>query len=235
MTWHQRLAFLDDARFRVSATWVWFILGPALVGGFVLLVMRVDLQSARAAFGARPYLAAYIEIISAGFLPVLLTLICRDSLADYGLRRAGLVQSLLLSALVAAGAAAYSWLTAGAPVNFADAEFGLGFPLNLWYTALGIFAYGPLEVFFVIWLIRNSDRAFNGGDRLISGGLILTNGLFGLAHVLTTGSLINALTVAAIFFPLGLIYKHTGNAYGPMLAWTVVNGQVWYLAQAVYR
>ncbi|MCD6519437.1 MAG: hypothetical protein J7M05_05915 [Anaerolineae bacterium] len=32
-------------------------------------------------------------------------------------------------------------------------------------------------------------------------------------------------------FALGVIYKYTGNVIGPMLAWTLLNGQVWFVAR----
>ncbi len=54
--------------------------------------------------------------------------------------------------------------------------------------------------------------------------------IFALAHVVTT-NLSNALYTGAIFLTLGFIYKYTRNSIGPMLAWTLVNGQVWYVAR----
>ncbi len=97
-----------------------------------------------------------------------------------------------------------------------------------------VFAYGPLEVFFVTWLITNTDRIFKSENARVSWGLIVTVLLFGLLHILVTQSLANALHVAVTFFLLGLIYKYTGNSIGPMAAWTLINGQVWFLAQLLW-
>jgi membrane protease YdiL (CAAX protease family) len=69
----------------------------------------------------------------------------------------------------------------------------------------------------------------------ISWSLIVTVLLFGLLHVLVTQSLANALYVAVTFFLFGLIYTSTGNSIGPMIAWTVINGQVWFLAQLLWH
>ncbi|NOY99663.1 MAG: CPBP family intramembrane metalloprotease [Chloroflexi bacterium] len=65
----------------------------------------------------------------------------------------------------------------------------------------------------------------------MSWGLIITVTIFGLTHIATTQSLYNAAYTGAIFLVLGLIYKSSRNAIGPMLAWTLINGQVWYLAR----
>ena len=106
----------------------------------------------------------------------------------------------------------------------------LGFPWNLWYALLGIFAWGPLEVFFVMWLITNTDQIFNDSDRVVSWGFIITVIIFGLMHILTT-SVYNAFYTGIIFLILALIYKYSRNAIGPMVAWTLINGQVWYIAR----
>jgi membrane protease YdiL (CAAX protease family) len=82
-----------------------------------------------------------------------------------------------------------------------------------------------------VWLIVQTDRIFRSERTFISWGLLITIALFALLHLLTTQSVENALRVAAIFFALGLIFKSTRNAIGPMLAWTLLNGQVWFLAQ----
>lgn len=51
-------------------------------------------------------------------------------------------------------------------------SFQLGFPWNLWYVALGVFAWGPLEVFFVAWLIANTDRIFKSESKTVSWALL---------------------------------------------------------------
>jgi membrane protease YdiL (CAAX protease family) len=61
-------------------------------------------------------------------------------------------------------------------------------------------------------------------------GLVITVFSFGLIHILTT-DLRNAVYTSAIFLVLGLIYRFTRNSVGPMIAWTLINGQVWYIAR----
>ncbi|NOY07333.1 MAG: CPBP family intramembrane metalloprotease [Spirochaetes bacterium] len=109
----------------------------------------------------------------------------------------------------------------------------LSFPWNLWYAMLGLFAWGPLEVFFITWLITNTDRIFKNRDIVVSWGLIITVIIFGLIHIVTTQNLYNAAYTGTIFLVLGLIYKYSRNAIGPMIAWTLINGQVWYIMRLI--
>ena len=62
-------------------------------------------------------------------------------------------------------------------------SFNLQFPYNLWYALLGVFAYGPLEVFFVMWLIVNTDKIFHSLERTFSPGLLATVLVFGFSHI----------------------------------------------------
>lgn len=165
-----------------------------------------------------------------GLLPLVISLACRDDPAEYGLTRKGLRESLLLSLLFVGVMFGYAYLTRGALMTDDRPPLALGFPANLWYGILGIIAWGPLEVFFVVWLIANTDRLLKDTNHLFSWGLPLTVVIFGALHVVTT-DIPNALYTAFIFLVLGLITRRTGNAIGPMLAWTLVNGQVWYIAR----
>jgi len=110
-------------------------------------------------------------------------------------------------------------------------NFNLRFPYNIWYAILGFFAYGPLEVFFTIWLIVNTDIIFHGLEKVFSPGLLITVLIFGLSHVFLSPrvGILNAIHVAAEWLILGLIFKYTKNSIGPMIAWTLINGQVAYL------
>ena len=102
----------------------------------------------------------------------------------------------------------------------------------MWYATLGLFAYGPLEVFYVVWLIANTDTLLKCEARLLSKGLIVTAVLFGFLHLATspTAGVPNALRFGVEFLALGAVYKLTGNSVGPMIAWTVINGHVLFLA-----
>ena len=225
-----RFPFLYSPVFRVITTWVWFLVGAALVLLIVLAVYGFDL----AVLGEKQYLTVYIEIVSAGLLPVLFTLICKDYPTQYGLGRKGLAKSLLLSGLCIAAFCVIAFLSPGQLMSVESPDFHLDFPWNLWYAALGVFAWGPLEVFFVMWLVTNTDRIFNSENRTMSWGLIVTVVIFGMIHMLTTRRIYTAFYVGTIFFVLGLIYKYTKNSFGPMIAWTLINGQIRFIVQILW-
>ena len=217
--------------FRVIVTWVWWFVGAALTVLIILAIHQVTFSSAMEVLGEKRHLAVYIEIVSVGLLPVIFTLFCKDNLVQYGISRKGLAKSILYSLLFVAAIVGFTYLSSGQLMSDERPNLYLAFPWNLWYAGLGILAWGPLEVFFVTWLITNTDKIFKDRNRTISWGLIITVVIFGLVHIATTQSIYNALYTGAIFLVLGLIYKFTGNAIGPMIAWTLINGQVWYIAQ----
>ncbi|MCK4239708.1 MAG: CPBP family intramembrane metalloprotease, partial [Candidatus Lokiarchaeota archaeon] len=108
------------------------------------------------------------------------------------------------------------------------------FPLNLFYGIFGIIVWGPLEVFFFIYLVVNTEQILKQDDWKISKGLIITTILFGLSHVLTTNWW-NAIYTGILFFIIGLIYKFSNNIIGPIITWTLINGQVWFIAQMLFQ
>ncbi len=110
-------------------------------------------------------------------------------------------------------------------------KFSLRFPYNIWYAILSALAYGPLEAFFITWLIVNTDYRFNGLSKTISPGLLVTVLVFGLSHIVLSpqGGIMNAIRVSIYFLILSSIFKYTKNSVGPMIAWTLINGQVLYL------
>jgi hypothetical protein len=229
-----RFAFLYNSVFRVIITWVWFLVGAALIVLIILAVYGFNLATALEVLGEKRYLAVYIEIVSVGLLPVVFTLICKDDPILYGLGRKGLAKSLLLSGLFVTVLFSFALLGKGQLMSGVETpKFHLGLPWNIWYVILGVFAYGPLEVFFVIWLVANTDRSLKSENKTISLGLIVTVAIFAMAHILTT-SIYNAFYTGSIFFILGLTYKHTKNSIGPMVAWSLINGTIWFYIQMLW-
>jgi len=230
-----KLPLFRNPWFRIITTWACSLIAPILMALMVLLILHASLASARQVFADRPYLTTYFEIAGVGLVPLIFSLAGREAFSRYGLTRRGLGRSLLLAAAVFALGAGYSYLTTGQWVDFASQTVHLGFPANLWYGLLGILTYGPLEVFFFVWLVDNTAPLFAGKRQPRLWSLLLTAVLFGLLHIVTTQSLANALHVGVLFLLLGGIYVYTGNSLGPMLAWTLLNGQVWFLAQLLWR
>ena len=213
----------------ILIVWVWVFLGIVATITLIAYVKGVslDFKELINMLSKEPYLASYGEVVGIGALPLLISLIRKDNPEMYGLGRKGLLKSLALS-LPPAVAISIARIMHG---DLSIEGFSLRFPLNIWYAVLGVLAYGPLEVFFVVWLIVNTDIVLNSTKKVISPGLLITVLVFGLSHVLLSpqGGLLNAIKVTAIFMGLGLIFKYTRNSIGPMIAWTLINGQVSYL------
>ncbi|RLE50195.1 MAG: hypothetical protein DRJ31_02270 [Candidatus Methanomethylicota archaeon] len=212
----------------VFVTWIWMFAGLLATILLIACVKGVSLAVEQLIdmLGREPYLASYAEVIGVGALPLIISLACKDDFRIYGLTREGLTKSLAASTLMASAIL----LMRALHENSVFHSFNLRFPYNIWYAFLGVFAYGPLEVFFVVWLIVNTDRALNCLKSVFSPGLIITVLAFGLSHVVfSQGGVVNAIKVTTIFFILSLIFKRTGNSIGPMIAWTLINRQVSYL------
>jgi len=109
-------------------------------------------------------------------------------------------------------------------------RFNLEFPYNIWYVVLGILSYGPLEVFFVIWLIVNIDDIFNSREKIYSPGLLITVWFLDYrTYFFHLRGLLNVIKVTVVSIVLGLVFKYTKNSIGSMIAWSLINGQVLYL------
>ncbi len=226
--------FLLNPKFRVIITWIWFIIGAFFViiilsamYGFNFATTLDELQDKR-------FISVYIEIVSVGLLPVIYTIICKEKLSTYGIKSKGIKRSILFSSSFLVFFFIFTYLTTGNIINYELYDFQLNFPWNIYYGILGIFAWGPLEMFFFTWLIVNTDEVFNSESRKISYGLIVTTFIFALAHILTTRNVFTAFYTGLIFFILGLIFKYTDNSIGPVIAWTLINNQVWFIAQMIW-
>jgi hypothetical protein len=221
----ETIRFSESPLFRVITAWVWLVV--------VLVLMQIHPAFARRIFGGP--LSSCFEIVMAGLIPVLFTICGRDGWSEYGLRRQGFFKSLLGSAVIVALNYGYSYLSTGHWMQSGILTTTLSFPARIWYALLGLFAYGPLEVFFFLWLVINTGDIFRVGHRNSFWlGLVMTTAIWGLLHIATTHSLSNALGVSTIFFLFALIYHHTKNSIGPMIGWTLINSQAWFLASILW-
>ncbi len=217
----------------VVVSWAWVFIGSYVTSIVIYYLVEGSFASGVEQlfdlFYEKPYLASYIELVAIGGLQLAISLVCRDDFSVYGLRRENALRSLILGIIPAM---VFLILRITQDNGIVYASFGLTFPLNLVYALLAILAYGPLEVFFIIWLIVNTDEALKGDSgRILSPGLLITVTVFGLIHVILSprGGLPNALWVTIMFLILGLIFKYTKNSIGPMIAWAIINNQVLYL------
>ena len=223
--------FLSPPKFQVMAVWLWNMVGVLLISSILLAVLPEGTTLNEEALRTHPDLVIYpvlTEIVAVGLLPVLFVLFNREQAATYGLQRAGLGKSLVLSMLVVGAYFTFLSIQAGqltTGINLEGIKITTSWKLGL--ALLAILAYGPLEVFFVVWLIHNTDRLYNSVAKILSAGLLVTILLYGVLHWFSQG--MYAIVIAAIFLVLGLIFKVTRNAIGPMLAWTVMNEYIWVL------
>jgi len=214
-------------KFQVLATWLWLFLLPMSLAGILIGISKREMSVMLAWWRAHQYYQGYFEPLTAGLLPMVFVWLNKEKPERYGIRWDGLAKSLLLSIIFAGIVHLFDFLSTGNWINHSDITGVLGFLPVLWYTAWGVFANGPFEIFFYIFLLEKTDEIFNSGDTLLSKGFWIITGLHGINHIITTLSLSNALNVFLIFFFLGLIYRYTKNALGPMLGWTSINGMVW--------
>ncbi len=211
---------------KVSATWVWLLFGPAVMVSILSSLwgtkIEQTLQRLYIILGKQPYLTSFIEIVFVGLLPLIFTIAGREDLRRYGFRRKGLVKSIVLSTPIATAIT----LVRGIQLK----SYNIPFPQNMFYSALTLLAYGPLETFFVVWLIENTETLMDS-EKKISDALLLVVSIYGLSHAFCITCLniavavLNALIVTLVLLALTAIYRYTGNIYGFILAWTIINRQ----------
>lgn len=228
-----KTSFLLSPRFQVPATWIWNVFGTFVVAAVVALALPRNIALDRSVLTHQPSLALipiFSEIVLVGFLPIVFSILRKDIVAEYGITGKRLLISLVLSAGVVLVYFAYLSIRAGHLATSVQLP-GLHQPTvgNALFAGLGLVAYGPLEVFFVVWLIHNTDRIFKTESKTWSWGLLITVALYGLLHSFSQG--VNALVIAGEMLALGLVFKSTRNSIGPMLAFMLMNEYAWFLAK----
>lgn len=226
-----RPSFLLSPKFQVPATWIWNLVGTFVVAIVVAVVLPQNIALDRSALIQQPSLALipiFSEIVLVGLLPIIFSILGRDKAAEYGITGKRLLVSLVLSVGVVLAYFAYLSLRDGQLTTSIHLpglhELTAG---NALFAGIALVAYGPLEVFFVIWLIHNTDRIFKTEGKIWSWGLLLTIAIYGFLHMFSQGA--NALVIAAEMLALGLVFKSTRNSIGPMLAFMVMNEYAWFL------
>lgn len=214
-------------KFQVIATWLWLLVLPLSLIAVLVGLLRLEVGVMRSWWSDHLYYQGYLEAALAGLLPIIFFLLNKEALAKYGFRRDRLGVSVGLSLAVAAVFFLYSYLTTGNWINHSDIAADLGGLSLVWFVLWGIFANGPLEVFFYVFLLEKTDDIFDSDHKLLSKGFWITTVLDAAAHIITTQSVSNSIAVFVIFFFLGLVYRSTKNIVGPMLGWTLINGMVW--------
>lgn len=237
---------LNNPVFRVITTWFWLFISSSLIIISILLINRITVSIPELIFNfpevyreagkiINPYfMGSFIEFIAVGFLPLVFTIICNDDIKIYGIIRKGFIKSLFYSLLFVVVAYTGPILTGENPFQFGHPNLRLGIPWNLLFVVTVAIIHGPVEVFFVIWLIANTDRIFNTTNRIFSLGLIITPILFGISNMFFEQNIFSALLHVSTFFIFGLIYKFTKNSIGPMIGFTLGSGYTWKIASLLW-
>lgn len=103
-------------------------------------------------------------------------------------------------------------------------------PWNGIFALFVVMAYGPVEALWVVYLIAAFDRAIGHPRPLLSWGVVLVALLWGLPHLLNVvvspnwSQVVNALRMVLVGIAVGLIFKSTRSALGPVVFWTLTNG-----------
>jgi membrane protease YdiL (CAAX protease family) len=228
------------SRILYISSWLWFIIGAVITGLLIVITNGKTISEGRTFLGSNPHLFVYIELVSAGALQIIFMIITKDSWKNYGFNFNKTLLSLIPSILSIVAFWGFDWLITGSFWNIQSIEHNLSVAGRITYGLLGLIIWGPLEMFFFIWLVENAQSFFKRGEKnpilnkWFNLGLLLTLVLFSLAHFVTTQNWFNVVYVFAIFLILGEIYIHTGNIIGPMIAWTLINDQVWYMLQLLW-
>jgi len=129
----------------------------ALIIGYVKGIL-LSFDNIINVFYGEPYLTSYVKFAGVGGPPLTITLLFKENPADYGLQRRGLLKNLALSAAWVIIKFIPKILNRSWSSEFTS--FNLQFPYNIWYAVFSVFTYRPLDVFFVVWLIVNTDHIF---------------------------------------------------------------------------
>lgn len=228
------------ARILYIVSWIWFILGAVITGLVLVFIHGKSLTEGREFLATHPYLFVFIELVSAGMLQLLFTFIAKDPWKKYGFTLTNIGKSIIPSVIGIIVFWGIDWIITGSFWNIQTIEHNLGLTGRIIYGLLGLIIWGPLEVFFFIWLVENAQGFFKKQEdnkllnKWLNPGFLLTLFLFSLAHFITTQNWVNVGYIFVIFLILGEVYLHTGNILGPMIAWTLINDQVWFMLQLLW-
>lgn len=218
--------------FQVTITWIWNVVGVFFVGIIAILILPSGYSLTNDTLKLFPDLMPILiigEFFTTGFLAILFAFINKDKFSTYGLTKTGLAKSVVISAILAGGFMLIRFLITG---SLLDPEInGLNAnAFNVFFSILLVLFYGPLEVFFVIFLVEITDRHFQRKGKeqkgLFTKGLIITTLIYGLLHMISQG--VYSFAIALCFLVLALVYRFTKNIIGPMIAWTMMNNSIWF-------
>jgi len=172
---HQKLRRLSEPKFQVITTLFWnFIIGGVIIA-ILSLGLEINLELNPDDLQAYPEFAIviiFLNLIAVGLFPIIYTILDKENASWYGISRIGFERSLILGILIVGGYYTLSLLITGQLLgNLYPIEFNTNCAISrvrcirfsisgIVYSVIGAITYGPIEVFFVIWLIFKLDRSF---------------------------------------------------------------------------
>jgi|WetSurMetagenome_2_1015567.scaffolds.fasta_scaffold390588_2 hypothetical protein len=173
------------------------------------------------------------EFFFVGFLGIVFSFISKDKPASFGLTKKRVFASIGLGIAFIGLQSLIYWLLGIAVIDYKlDAFSGSlaqPFPLNVFYSAFTAFSYGPLQVFFLIFIADRLNKGLsNSGFGLSYKAIAITIIIWVLPHALNIPILgIVAASVQLVKMCIqGLViflaFKYTGNSVGSMIYWTFI-------------
>jgi len=222
-----------NPKFQLFTTYIWFFLGAIIVIFIFIIISGFNISMVMSTIQNNPHLYIFIEFSSVGLLPIIYVLVSKERISKYGINAENWVKSISISFLMVLTYFLLGYLINGKIMTYEEYDFNLELPWNLFFGIGGIIIWGPLEAFFFIWLIEKTNDAFFSDEKKLIVSALITSLIFGvLLHLITT-SLYNAIYTGIIFLLLSLIYVYTKNSIGPIVAWSLLNGQVWFIGQMI--
>ncbi len=215
-------------RLEAIAVYLVSFIGPPFVYGVFSSTLGFEfLRSHAFIFGS------LFEFLLVGFLCILFAILDHDDRITYGLARKGLGKSLLIGLALIVVQSSMSYAL-GIPVidpklDAFTQSLAQPFPYSIGFALFCGFAYGPLQVFFIIFLVDRFDKVFSTEpSRTAYKGTILTVLLWALPHILNatvlgpTAALQQLAKLLVIGPILIVVWKYTGNSIGSMIYWTFI-------------
>jgi hypothetical protein len=215
----------------LEATTVWlvsFVFPPIVYGIFSSTIGFDYLKSHAYIFGT------LLEFFLVGFLCILLAVLNNDSRSVFGFTSKGLLKSLTIGLVLIAIHSSIRYALGlpivGSNLDAFTQSLAQPFPYNIGFSLFCGFAYGPLEVFYIIFLVVRFDRAFDTPQsKIASKGTIVTTLLWALPHILNsmvqgpTAALFQVAKLVVTGLILIVAFKYTKSSIGSMLYWTFAN------------
>ncbi len=172
----------------------------------------------------RTLVMAFIQFGVAGLGITIVCVLRKESFFSYGLRKKGLLQSILFSALTFIPNVVFSFVTGEATgympfqsVLMTKEVLASVFPVNIIGIGLITIAWGFFEGFNYVVICEKINTRYPSHKKWINWGAIfcavmclLIHGLIGI----TSENIIEAISVFIIIYGMLMIKEHTGNAWG---------------------